>query len=87
MIRSDSYSVDERDRLSPEQFMRDYVAMRRPVLLRGALKHCGELSNWTLSGLRERAGSNFVTLKAWSASGLCVTKSRLELLYRCARRI
>jgi hypothetical protein len=78
VTRSDSYRVDERDQLSPNEFMRDYVAMRQPVVLRGALKHCDALSDWTLSSLRERAGSRFITLKAWNASGICVTKSRLD---------
>jgi len=78
VTRSDSYHVDDRGELSPEEFMRRYVALRRPVVLRGALKHCGALSDWTLASLREKAGGNVVTLKQWSSSGICVTKSRLD---------
>ncbi|BGE84783.1 MULTISPECIES: cupin-like domain-containing protein [Methylosinus] len=72
------YVVEERDALSAEEFTRRHVAQRRPVLLRGALSKCGALAGWSLAGLRERAGATEVTLKDWSASGIRVTRSRLD---------
>jgi ribosomal protein L16 Arg81 hydroxylase len=78
VAKSNLYHVDERVELSPAEFQKTYVARRRPVVLRGALKHCPALSNWTIASLRERVGSEVVALKRWSPSGICVTKSRLD---------
>jgi hypothetical protein len=78
VISADGYAVDERDALSPDEFMRSHVADGRPVVLRGALSRCDALADWSLSGLRETAGGKLVTLKDWSASGIRVTRSRLD---------
>lgn len=92
MRRSSIYRIEERDTLSPDEFMSMYVAKRRPVVLRGALRACGSMSDWTLAGLREKVGRNIVTLKSWSASGIEVTSSRLDAYidtldrYESARR-
>ncbi|WP_370631452.1 cupin-like domain-containing protein [Methylosinus sp. Sm6] len=78
MTSSNGYAVEERDELSPEEFMRSHVARRRPVVLRRALSRCDALAHWTLSGLREKAGGRPVVLKEWSATGIRVTRSRLD---------
>lgn len=92
MTRPNLYRIEERDALSPDEFMRIYVAKRRPVVVRRALKACGSLSDWTFAAMREKVGRNIVTLKSWRASGIEVTTSRLDAYidaldrYESARR-
>lgn len=74
---SKSYRVEEVTELSPERFKQEFVAERRPVVLRGALKLTRASSEWTVEGLRRRRERDVVTLKEWSASGIKVTKMQL----------
>jgi hypothetical protein len=59
-----SLGVERREHLSPEEFLAEYVAKHRPVVVPGALNGCRAVSRWTLDHLRTAAGHRIVRLKA-----------------------
>ncbi|ARN83999.1 cupin-like domain-containing protein [Methylocystis bryophila] len=71
-------TVDERERMSGEEFAELYVKRRRPVLLKRALSGCSALSRWTLDYLRRCSGDMIVPLKSWNGAGIAMTHMRFH---------
>lgn len=67
------YGVEELDRLSAGDFANFYVRAARPVVVRGALKECAAVSDWTFDYLRRHAGGLKTPLKEWTASGIKIS--------------
>lgn len=67
-----AYGIDELDRLSADDFTRAYVGSDRPVVVRGALKDCAAVSEWTFDHLRRDAGDFLAPVKEWTKAGIRV---------------
>ncbi|WP_166144122.1 cupin-like domain-containing protein [Methylosinus sp. RM1] len=72
-----AFRVDRLDQLSPDEFVENYVRLRRPVVVSGGLKGCAAFSLWNLDHLRRRAGDRNVILKKWGPSGICLDQALL----------
>ena len=64
------FTVDRVDRLTPDDFLEQFVRPRRPVIVAGGLKNCGAYSLWNLDYLRCCSADRVVPVKKWDGSGI-----------------
>lgn len=57
-------TVEIRDRLGRDEFLRDYYTTNRPVVIRGMLDHWQALRLWTPEYLRQKYGDRVVEVQA-----------------------
>ncbi|MBG0811169.1 cupin-like domain-containing protein [Methylosinus sp. H3A] len=72
-----AFEVDRLDRLSPDEFVENYVRLRRPVVVSDGLRRCAAPSLWNLEHLRRCAGDRNIVLKDWGASGIRLDRALL----------
>ncbi|HET9626299.1 MAG TPA: cupin-like domain-containing protein [Kofleriaceae bacterium] len=69
--------VERRPGLSGAEFLSEYVANGRPVIIEGAMSACRALRTWTPRRLKELAGQHTVRLKDGYVASLRTTEMRL----------
>lgn len=51
--------MDKRENLSLEEFVREYEAVNKPVILRGVMDSWRAMEGWTVNQLLEKYGDTF----------------------------
>jgi hypothetical protein len=60
--------IPRRQRLSPDEFEREYRRPQRPVLINGIVDHWPAIKNWSFRQLAERCGDTVVTVDGYNSA-------------------